>query len=101
MDLYTSLMARYRHIFEAWQARLAAALIVIFLIVGWIYAFDILPPKAFPADSIVAVPDGASLSSTARLLAADHVVSSPFWFVNFVLFLNGEKRVVGGDYYFA
>ncbi|MES2436982.1 MAG: endolytic transglycosylase MltG [Patescibacteria group bacterium] len=64
------------------------------------YVFYFRAPSAFPDSTVVAVSDGKSLSSIASDLKNQNVIRSPFWFVNFVLFLKHERRVVAGEYYF-
>jgi UPF0755 protein len=89
-----------KEICTTWQVKLAGVLVLLFLCGLYIYFFDLLPPSDFPKPAIVIIPDGMSLSAASQTLAADHIVRSPFWFTNFVLFLKGERKIVGGEYYF-
>lgn len=57
-------------------------------------------PSNFPETAIVSLSSGTSLSQIALDLEEEHIIQSPFWFTNFVLLLDQEKGVVGGDYYF-
>ncbi|MBX4198230.1 endolytic transglycosylase MltG [Candidatus Parcubacteria bacterium] len=73
-------------------------LFFVFLL-SW-YFFSYRPPLNFPGSGIVTIPDGASLSAIANRLEKDNVITSPFWFTNFVLLFKHENKVVGGQYYF-
>ncbi|MBA3551123.1 endolytic transglycosylase MltG [Patescibacteria group bacterium] len=68
---------------------------------SWIfYTISFRAPKTFPETAVIVVPPGSSLSQIALDLEKEHIIRSPFWFTNFVLFLKQERGVVGGEYYF-
>lgn len=46
------------------------------------------------------IPDGQSLTSISRILESDHVIRSPFWFTNIIIFLKREHGIVSGTYNF-
>lgn len=70
------------------------------LIVGFFYFFQFRAPRSFPQNAIVIVSNGKGLTSIADELKAQHIIRSPFWFINFILFLKHERQIVGGEYYF-
>lgn len=75
----------------------AAAALVLAAIVwfAWIRA-----PRSFPQSAVVAVGDGESLTRIAAELKRRRIISSSFWFSNFVILYKHERRIIGGDYYF-
>jgi UPF0755 protein len=78
----------------------ASGIAVFFLLVLIWYVFTYRPPMSFPTGRIVAVSDGQTLSEIAKSLKRDNVIHSPFWFINYVLLLKHENKVVSGQYYF-
>ena len=58
------------------------------------------PPDGFPAGSIFTIKNGATLSGVAAELAAQNVISSPFFFSAFVRILAGETSLQAGRYVF-
>lgn len=78
---------------------LAGALIALLFVIVW-YLFSFRPPLNFPVNRAVAISDGQSLSEIGRQLEEQDIINSRISFVNFVLLLKHENKVVGGQYYF-
>jgi UPF0755 protein len=76
------------------------ALCIVIIAVCWIYIGYIRPPSLFPRASVIAVPQGESLSAVGDMLEQQNVIRSKSWFVNAVLFFGGEHQLIQGDYYF-
>jgi UPF0755 protein len=72
--------------------------ILIVLIIFYNVSFK--APRTFPETAIIAVSEGTSLSQIAKSLKEEHIISSEFWFTNFVMLLKHERRIVEGEYYF-
>lgn len=88
---------------SAKQRLLVASLlsvVVVFLVGTLVYVSFLRPPQSFPAGTVVTISDGRSLVQIAEDLERAHVIRSPFWFTNFVIYFNTERKVVGGEYYF-
>ncbi len=85
---------------HTFKVRVAVGVLMIVLAVTCFYMFAFKAPAQFPSSVVVKIPNGTSLTEIARNLERDHIISSPFWFNNFVIFFKRERRVVGGEYYF-
>lgn len=57
------------------------------------------PPKGFPAETLVTVERGETLSGFSSRLASEGVIRSPFAFKSLVTAFGGEKGLKSGDYY--
>jgi|SRR5665213_277662 len=82
------------------NSRTLIVTILLGVIAGGLYLFLIQPPKSFPTDQLVTVPEGASLDSIAQTLYEDGVVRSPLVFKALVTLLGRERGVYAGDYEF-
>lgn len=80
--------------------RIGLGIVAIIVVVGLINFFQIRPPAAFPQRGVIVVANGKNLSEIAAELKQKHIIRSSFWFTNFVIMLNRERKVVGGEYYF-
>ncbi|MEK7227722.1 MAG: endolytic transglycosylase MltG [Patescibacteria group bacterium] len=69
----------------------------LFAVLAWTMA----PPRAFPRNSIVTVPEGFGLYTLSQKLKEENVIHSPFWFRAASIMLGGERRMKAGDYYFS
>jgi UPF0755 protein len=65
-----------------------------------IYVLFIAAPSNFPTGAYINIPQGSSLSSSAKILEGKHVVRSPFLFKVLAYFLGGDRHVVAGEYFF-
>ncbi|MCX6719449.1 MAG: endolytic transglycosylase MltG [Candidatus Taylorbacteria bacterium] len=59
-----------------------------------------LPPRDFPADSIVSIKEGSGLNSIALQLAEDHIIKSAFLYKAYSVILRDGHSVQAGDYLF-
>ena len=87
---------------ERWKGRrrfFVLPLASVFLLVAF-YVNAIAPPSAFPVDSIVAVPRGATLTQVARMLEERHLIRSPLWFEIFVWLRGGQRGIIANPYLF-
>jgi UPF0755 protein len=66
----------------------------------YFYFFEFRAPREFPPSAVITVSDGKGLLEISEELKEQHIIRSPFWFTNFVMFLKHERRIVGGEYYF-
>src|SRR4051794_16036462 len=76
-------------------------LIVALMILGGMYVYIYLPPRAFPSGSIVSIPAGESLDDITNTLYEKHVIAWPIVFRSTVILLGGEYRMIAGDYLLA
>ena len=87
---------------ERWKGRrrfFVLPLASVFLLVAF-YVNAIAPPSAFPVDSIVAVPRGATLTQVARMLEERNLIRSPLWFEIFVRLRGGQRGIIANPYLF-
>lgn len=68
---------------------------LLLLLIVW----GIVPPKKFPSNSIIEVPEGAGLYVVGELLQEENVIRSPFWFRTIAIVLGGERKLKAGQYY--
>ena len=61
----------------------------------------IIPPFAFPFDSIITVSEGAGLYELAEKLHEEKVIRSPFWSRIVAIILGGERDMKAGEYYMS
>lgn len=80
-----------------------AGAVVLLAIAAWLFLRALLWLPAGPAgdDIRVVIPQGASTSQIAALLAQSHVVSSAFLFRLYLYLSGSESRLQAGDYLFA
>lgn len=57
-------------------------------------------PTDFPINTIIEIPEGATLSQTAEFLSEKSIVSSVFWFKAEMFLLYGHGGVKAGNYVF-
>ncbi len=69
---------------------------ILFLFLIW----SIAPPRNFPKDSILSIPDGSGLYVVGQLLEQEGFIRSPFWFRSVAIMLSGERRMKAGQYFF-
>jgi UPF0755 protein len=73
----------------------------IFLLIFVIcYYFYFKKPQGFVPETVVTVSSGESLTTIAKNLKEQNVITSSFWFINLVIFRHGETSVTAGDYIF-
>ncbi|MBI4088230.1 endolytic transglycosylase MltG [Candidatus Kaiserbacteria bacterium] len=85
---------------EHTNRRTLIALILSGVLAITLYVFVIQPPDNFPVGELVSVPEGTSLSETAKVLQDDGVVRSAIAFRVLVTLLGAERTVHAGDYLF-
>src|SRR4051812_45775414 len=78
----------------------ALAVVTLASLAVLLYLVIIRPPRTFPQGKVVSIAQGQSLSSIASELKQNNIIRSPFWLINFIIFFNRDRKVVGGDYYF-
>ncbi len=83
------------------QKRAALAACIACAVLLYFYLFQFRAPGGFPANEGISVANGKSLTEISQELQAKHVIRSPFWLVNFIIFLRHERRIVAGEYYFS
>lgn len=65
-----------------------------------LYTSIIAPPLAFPTNHLVTIPEGATLTQAAQILAEEEVVQSAFSFKALQLMLGRGTDTHAGDYLF-
>ena len=84
------------------QFRLWTGVACLFLVIcAYFYFFQFRAPSNFPVAVEISVSRDENLSQIAASLKEQHVIQSPFWFINFVIMMGHEKSVVGGNYNFT
>lgn len=98
----------FRAIYEVLEMHLSrlwkeyVVLIGVFLVLGLLLLkVFVCPPSGFPTNQMVVVPAGTSVTSTARLLAQQHVIRSPLMFRLLVEVIPQVRGVQSGTYVFA
>ena len=80
--------------------RTSLALLSIGVLITFSYLFFVAPPRAFPVDKLIAVPEGASLAQVAADLEKEKVVRSDLALRIMVRFAGRSTSVRAGDYLF-
>jgi UPF0755 protein len=75
------------------------ALIVLFGIGSYAYTLT-LPPASFSPDTLIEIPGGSTLASTAKILAAHGIIRSPLYFSLLITNSGKEKLISSGTYLF-
>ncbi len=92
------------HLSERWRVhanrRTSIAIAVVGLSTILAFAFLIRPPANFPVNTLVSVPEGASLTQIADILEKEGVVRSSVTFRVLVTLLGRERGAHAGDYLF-
>jgi UPF0755 protein len=87
-----------------WRLNANTRTVVILIVLGTLlclgYLRFIVPPPAFPIDSLVTVPEGQSLAEASETLQAGGVIRSPLAFQLIVRLMGEERSVHAGDYLF-
>lgn len=93
-----------RDMSETWRVHSNRRTLIAIIAVGFfsisLYILAIRPPETFPVGELVSVPEGTSLSETARILKEDGVIRSPTLFRVLVTLLGAERTIHAGDYLF-
>ncbi|MBI4094091.1 endolytic transglycosylase MltG [Candidatus Kaiserbacteria bacterium] len=92
------------HISERWRVHANRRTTLAFIFGGTtlitLYIAVVQPPDRFPLDTLVSIPEGATLSETADSLASESVVRSGFA-LKFLLVVSGKQDDIhAGDYLF-
>lgn len=64
-------------------------------------AFSLSAPASFPVGATFEIPEGATLSKTAQILKEKNVIHSVLLFRAYVTYLEGDKSVMSGYYFFG
>ena len=100
-DVSDGLQARLS---ERWRIHANRRTSIVIALIGALvilaYVFAIRPPARFPVNTLVTVPEGASLSQISRLLEEQGVVRSSMTFRVLVTLLGRERGAHAGDYLF-
>jgi UPF0755 protein len=80
--------------------RTLIVVVLLGVLIGYLYLFDMQPPDNFPLDVLVSVPSGESLSAVATTLQQSNVVRSPLLFRILVTLMGHQTSVHAGDYLF-
>lgn len=77
-------------------------LFIVILIIFFLLSFSLFfnAPSDFPIGTIVNIKDGSSLRFISKDLKEKNIIRSRVVFETFTIILNGEKHIVGGDYFF-
>ncbi|MFA6494519.1 MAG: endolytic transglycosylase MltG [Candidatus Paceibacterota bacterium] len=75
-------------------------LLVALVSVIYILSAVFIPPIKFPVGAYVDIPNGATLYETANILEDRGVISSAFFFREYIRFFENDSHVVAGKYYF-
>lgn len=112
MDRFEKLLKKFFDVSDKLQARLSErwrvhtnrrtiiAIVVVGVAMLLAYSLLIRPPARFPVNTLVLVPEGASLTQIADLLEGQGVVRSSFTFRALVTLLGRERGAHAGDYLF-
>ena len=73
--------------------------LVLFLLIFYLFLYR--APANFPNYTLFTVNKGDTLSQVADSLYENNLIRSPFWFRNFVILADKEKRLIAGDYVFG
>lgn len=74
-------------------------LIALSIVISAFYIVFIKPPKNFPQDTVVSIPQGETLSGVAYNLSKKGALRSMFAFKSFFVLFGGAKGLKAGDYY--
>ncbi len=86
---------------SAFSKRVVISTVVLFFLAGALMVFSATrPPKNFPANQVITVESGSSLSEIGKFLQEKRVIKYPFFLTNYVISLHREKGVISGDYSF-
>lgn len=89
---------------ERWDMHANRRTIIIVVVAGilfaYLYLYIIRPPENFPANELVSVPSGESLTGVSEDLYKQNVVRSPFVLKVLVTIVGRERTVHAGDYLF-
>lgn len=89
---------------EHWRTHTNRRTVIVLVIAGVVsalaYTQAIVPPDAFPAQELVTVEEGASLSAIAASLQAQQVIRSPLAFEAAMYILGHARSAKAGDYIF-
>lgn len=75
--------------------------LVIFFVIIYSYFSVVRPPNQFPLNSIISIPEGATLEGVATSFEEMDVVRSSFWLRTIVILSGGERSISAGDYFFS
>jgi cell division protein YceG involved in septum cleavage len=70
------------------------------LVIVAMYFFTIRAPGSFVPETLVTIPDGATLRQAALILEENHIVRSPIMLRLVVTAMGYQKNVHAGDYLF-
>ena len=94
-------LRKYRHLFRA-MLRMGGFLVAAtLLLIGGIYYGIEQPPAFFPLETIITIPDGATVSEVARILKEEQVIRSSLAFIILTRLTPGPDTVLAGDYIFS
>lgn len=79
----------------------AYALVLLAVLAFHAYTSWYRAPSAFPVGSVITIPEGVTLSQTAKWLERQQIVRSGHVLQGVVLLLEGERSIQAGDYYFS
>lgn len=83
---------------KKWVFGVGALAVLAFAIV--LYFLFIQTPSNFQSETVVTVSSGEGLSSIAKELSLEHIVSHPDLFMDLVILQGEEHKVLSGDYIF-
>ena len=72
-------------------------LFAIFLAVSFV---QIRAPYSFPLETVITIPEGATLFEVTELLHDEKVVRSKFVFRLLIVLISNDSNILAGDYYF-
>ena len=81
-----------------WYVMLSSAFLLLIVMVSYLLVY---PPNDFPTNKLIEIPEGTSLTTTARILRTHHIISSSLAFRIFVELLPGKHTVISGVYTFT
>jgi len=97
-------MAFYEQMSVQWQAHANVSSLVLIIAGGTaaltLYVYVIAPPSAFPLNTLVTIPEGASADDVGMLLEEQQVVQSGAMLRLAVTVLGADRGVRAGDYLF-
>ena len=99
MFLRATLQALHMHSLRLWKGYVALLIILVLSLVIFI-RFLMYPPANFPITTVIDIPPGTSITSTARILREYQVIRSPFMFRLVVEAIPAIHGVQSGKYVF-
>ncbi|MGB8816117.1 MAG: endolytic transglycosylase MltG [Minisyncoccia bacterium] len=86
-------------IFTLQNSILVAEILILIAVIAGYITFIYSAPTNFPANTVLTIKQGETISSTATLLGKKEIIKSEFLF-KVSLYLFGRGKIMAGDYYF-